>query len=73
WDVLGQQTAMLVCAAVVFIVRLLAARFRWKMPKAEKWLSKEIAELEAEKEAEEAKEAALEKEEEQAIASSPSE
>ena len=50
WNVLGEQSAMLVCAGTVFVIRLLAARYHWKMPKAEKWLGKEIAELEAEHE-----------------------
>ena len=73
WDALGQQTALMVCAVTVFVVRLRAARFRWKMPTAEKWLGRELAELEEMKEEEAEREAALEKEEEQSISSSPAE
>ena len=56
WDVVGDQTAMLICAAVVFIVRLLAARFRWKMPKAQVWLEEEIQAIEEAQRIEEQKE-----------------
>ena len=56
WGVVSDQTAMLICAAVVFIVRLLAARFRWKMPKAQVWLEEEIHAIEEAQQIEEQKE-----------------
>ncbi|MBR2783744.1 MAG: TRIC cation channel family protein [Firmicutes bacterium] len=39
WDVLGEQSATYLCAVLVFVVRLLAARFRWKMPRASQVLN----------------------------------
>lgn len=34
WDAVGENTAMLAGTAVVIILRLLAAHFRWSLPKA---------------------------------------
>ena len=34
WPYAGQTAAMLLCLAVVFTIRMLAAKFRWSLPKA---------------------------------------
>ncbi|MBR5430130.1 MAG: TRIC cation channel family protein [Firmicutes bacterium] len=47
WNQLGEQGATYLCAVLVFVVRLLAARFRWKMPRASKVLGT-ITELQEE-------------------------
>ena len=36
WRPLGQTPAMLICVSTVFLIRMLAARFRWSLPKAPK-------------------------------------
>ena len=35
WSTLGQTACMLLCCAVVMLIRLLAAHFRWELPTAE--------------------------------------
>lgn len=35
WPVFGESLSMLICCIVVFVIRLLAARFRWSLPKAD--------------------------------------
>lgn len=34
WKPMGQKSAMLVCVAAVLVIRLLAAHYRWSLPKA---------------------------------------
>lgn len=34
WDPMGQRGAMLICLASVILIRLLAAHYRWSLPKA---------------------------------------
>ena len=34
WNVTGDAVAMIVCCGLVFLIRLLAAHFRWSLPKA---------------------------------------
>ena len=34
WKPMGQKGAMLVCVAAVLLIRLLAAHYRWSLPKA---------------------------------------
>jgi uncharacterized membrane protein YeiH len=36
WPYLGQRASMIAGAAVVFLLRLLAAKYRWKLPRAKK-------------------------------------
>lgn len=33
WDVIGQEQSILISSAVVFAIRILAAHFRWSLPK----------------------------------------
>lgn len=35
WPMAGESLSMLICCIVVFAIRLLAAKFRWSLPKAE--------------------------------------
>lgn len=35
WPVAGENMAMLTCGVVVFVIRLLAAKYRWSLPKAD--------------------------------------
>ena len=35
WNVLGDALAMILCCVLVFLIRLLAAHFRWSLPKAD--------------------------------------
>ena len=34
WHFTGQPWAMLACLVLVFVIRILAARYRWSLPKA---------------------------------------
>ena len=34
WRIAGQTCAVMVCFSLVFLIRILAARFRWSLPKA---------------------------------------
>ena len=35
WPFAGESLSMLICGIVVFVIRLLAARYRWSLPKAD--------------------------------------
>ncbi len=35
WPVAGESLSMLLCGIVVFVIRMLAAKYRWSLPKAE--------------------------------------
>lgn len=35
WPVIGESLSMMICCIIVFLIRILAARYRWSLPKAE--------------------------------------
>lgn len=40
WDLLGQMAAVLLGAAIVVVLRMLAVRFRWSLPRAKFYMEK---------------------------------